>query len=215
MRHLFKRVFPAALAVILTLSGCAGQTVTQDETSLYDKIQNTLKTLETYEATAAVRYISNNNIHQYTVKQQAKNSGEYRVEVLSPENAAGNITTFDGSVICQYNSKVAGKIAVGTTESSERSEIFLTSFINNYFVAAETAQTVANMEDNDEMTVLEAVIPGENKYLATEKLFIRNDTLKPKELVIYDEDGNERIVVVFTEIEYNVKLDDAQFSAKE
>lgn len=215
MKHLFKRVLPAVIALVLLFCGCGAQSGTDDETSLYNKIQNTLKTLETYEATASVRYISNNNVHDYKVKQQSKSTGEYRVEVLEPENAAGNITTFDGSVICQYNSKVSGKIAVGTTESSERSEIFLTSFIKNYFSADETAQTVADMEDNDAITILEAKVPGDNQYLATERLLMNNETLKPKELVIYDDEGNERIVVVFQEIEYNISLDQALFTAKE
>lgn len=212
MKRVFKRILPAVIAFVLILSGCGNPPKTEDEATLYEKIQNTLKNLETYEAVASVTYISNNNYHDYRVKQHSKASGEYRVEVLEPENVAGNVTIFDGKVICQYNNNVSGKIAVGTTESSERSEIFLTSFIKNYYADEEVSMAVSNMEDDDDITILEAKLPGDNQYLSTEKLLLVNDTLKPKELIIYDDKGKERIVVVFHEIEYNVKLNDNLFS---
>jgi len=199
----------AALFVVMTLlSGCAAK-----QKSLYERITATLKEMENYEAEAYVRYISNNKTNTYLTNQKALASGEYRIEVTAPEAVAGNTTIFDGKIISQYNKNVNGKISVGTTESMERLEILLTSFVKNYFESNEVSVVIsaASIQGNDE-TVLEAKIPGDNKYLASEKLWINNETLKPVELKIYDEDGNERVTVVYNTFEYNTKLDKSAFT---
>lgn len=218
MKRRFLKVLPVILAAVLALSGCGGggdggsADVAEDKT-LYEKIKNTLTTMETYEAVATVRYMSNNSSNAYRTKQQCRMTGEYRVEILEPEDAAGNITVFNGKTITQYNTKINGKVAVGSTETAERSEIFLTSFIRNHLAASqEVTIAVSSNADEDEMTFLEAKVPGNNPYLATERLVIMNDTMLPKELVIYDEEGKERIVVTYHEIEYNIKLEDPLFT---
>ena len=61
--------------------------------------------------------------------------------------------------------------------------------------------------------MLEAVIPGGNKYTATEKVWIDNETLKPLKFVIYDEDGKERYIITYNEFEYNPEIDDSVFKA--
>ena len=212
----FKWVLSALLACmcVIMLGGCSVPGITKEK-GLFDQIQDSLKDLKTYEAKAIVRYISNNGSNAYTTLQQCKNTGEYRVEVLEPEAVAGNVTIFDGKIICQYNKNINGKIAVGTTESAERSEIFLTTFIYNYFNQKEVAITVSSMKNDDSLTVLEATVPGQHPYLVTEKLFIDNETLKPMELVIYDDSGNERIVVTYKGIEYNVELDEKLFKTEQ
>ena len=61
--------------------------------------------------------------------------------------------------------------------------------------------------------MLEAVVPGGNKYIATEKLWVDNETLMPLKFVIYDEQGNERYVITYNEFEYNPKIEDSVFKA--
>lgn len=181
--------------------------------SAYEKIQDTLVNIKSYQSEATVKYISNKGSNEYLTLQYCKMTGEYRVEVIAPENVSGNITVFDGNTITQFNSKISGKVSVGTTESPERSEIFLTSFINNYLTSDEVSVNVANLEDG-KCTVLEADISGDHPYLNSEKLWIDNNTLKPLQLIIYDQDGTERIIVTYNNIEFNTDLDDNLFNAQ-
>ena len=75
----------------------------------------------------------------------------------------------------------------------------------------ESSVTVANMEEG-QFTVLEATIPGNHPYLATQKLWVNNETLLPAKMVIYDPAGTERVIVTYHNFEYNIELDNALFS---
>jgi outer membrane lipoprotein-sorting protein len=148
----------------------------------------------------------------YDTLQKCKITGEYRIEVTGPDKVAGNITLSDGKTIYQFNSRIQGKIAVATKESQERSEIFLTSFIKNYIKSQDTSVAAAKIE-GDPCTVLEATVPGDHPYLATEKLWVDNTTYAPIKLIIYDPQGSERIIITYKTFSYNVQLDDADFKA--
>ena len=197
----------AAVAALYLLTGCSAEA----NQSAYEKVQEKLTGMTSYQATAEVKYISNKNTHTYETRQYARTSGEYRIEVIGPDSVAGNTTIFDGKVVCQFNSAINSKIMVGTAESAERTEILLTTFIRNYLKSKDVSVSAANIAGGD-CTVLEAKISGDHPYMASEKLWINNSTLKPVQLVIYDKNGAERIVVTYMAFEYNITLDDILFT---
>jgi len=203
-----RKLFALMVGITMLLGGC---TAAQDGSAAYEKVQNMLMKLETYEAAATVTFISNKNTHEYETLQHGKITGEYRIEVTGPEKVAGNVTLFDGKVICQFNGRTSGKMTVASAEAPERVELLLTSFIKNYIKSQEVSISVANM-DESVCTVLEATIPGEHAYLRTEKLWVDNKTLQPVRLAIYDPDGGERILVSYRSFEYNKVLDDSLFT---
>jgi outer membrane lipoprotein-sorting protein len=161
---------------------------------------------------ATVRYVASNTSYAYMTKQQAKSTGEYRIEVTEPKEVAGNITLSDGKTICQYNSNNPNRIATATTEAPERSELFFTSFVKNYQNARDVTIQTSKQGARD-VTTLEAVIPGTHPYLAKEKMMFDNASLKPLELVIYDGEGRERIIITYSSITYNVPLSDDLFKS--
>ncbi len=198
------------LTLALLQTGCAGLNEAlkpEREETAAEKIQNELNNLQTYQSEATVEYISNKGRNAYDTVQQCKAQGQYRIEVVGPERAVGNITLSDGSTIYQYNARINAKVSVAVKENQERSEIFLTSFIKNY-----AAENGGHSENAENFTVLEAKVPGEHPYLATEKLWVDNETLKPVKLVVYDPNGGERIVVTYKTFAYNVPLDDSLFT---
>jgi outer membrane lipoprotein-sorting protein len=160
-----------------------------------------------------VEYRANKGSNAYETVQHARITGEYRVEVVGPEHVAGSITVNDGSTIMQFNKRVEGRVSVAVEETLERSEIFLTSFIKNYFLNGENAVSVmvADMEEGVR-TVLEATIPGNHPYIASARLWVDNETLLPVKLIVFDPEGTERIIVTYHAFEMNVVLDDALFS---
>jgi outer membrane lipoprotein-sorting protein len=201
------------MTALFAAAGCQGTGQTKKETqNAYEKIQSILVNIETYMCEATVEYKSNKGSNVYNTVQKCKITGEYRVEVVGPEKVAGNVTLSDGKTIYQFNKKLSGRIAVATKESQERSEIFFTSFIKNYLKSNETAVSAAKIAD-EPCTVLEAQIPGSHPYLASEKIWIDNKTLKPVKLIIYDPQGSERIIVTYKSFEYNVPLENSEFEA--
>jgi outer membrane lipoprotein-sorting protein len=206
-----KRLLFCGVVLILSmtmLAGCRGGA--KPDGDIYERIQRRLLSLETFKAEATVTYVSNKNTHIYETTQYARVTGAYRVEVTGPERVAGNITVFDGRQVAQINESLNGKVILGTTDSPERYEILLTSFIRNYVRSRDVSVAVASVDGNI-YTVLEANLPGTHPYLSTEKLWVCNQTLDPFKLVIYDNQGTERIIIEYKAFEFNPRLDEKLF----
>jgi len=182
-----------------------------DEMTTFEQIKRNLFEMQTFRAMATVEYHSNKGVNRYEVLQHARITGEYRIEVTAPSNVAGSVTAFNGQEIIQLNSRVNGRVSLQTQENPQRSEIFLTSFIRNYLQCNEISVSVADMEEGLR-TVLEATVPGDHPYLSISRLWVDNTTLLPVKLIIFDQDGAERVVVTYHAFEANVELDDGLFT---
>lgn len=207
MKKLF---FLAALLVfglVLTACGAIQEAV---DANAYERIHRQLLNMESFTARATVTYISNNNTHTYETTQHARATGEYRIEVTAPPNVAGNTTVFNGTTISQFNPRVDGRVSQTTSEAPERLEILLTSFVRNFVRSQEVSITAANVDDSA-ATVLEATVPGEHPYMATSRLWVNNDTLLPMQMIIYDANNAERVIVIYNSFEYNIDIDDSMF----
>ena len=203
----------ALIILVMITAGCGVMSGSspEDARSEYERIHEMLVNLRTYRAEATVEYISNRGSNTYETLQHASYDGRYRIEVTGPENVAGNVTVFDGRTISQFNPRVSGRIAMSTRENPERSEIFLTSFIRNYLGSKDVSISVGSFGQGN-FTVLETAVPGEHPYMASERLWVDNQTLLPVRLVIYDRDGSERVIVNFKSFELNVDLEESLFS---
>jgi len=210
------RLAAFVLAGVLLLAACSGGGLrgpgSADELSAFEKITRMLADLHSYRAIATVEYRSNKGTNTYETVQHARITGEYRIEVTGPEHVAGAVTVNDNHTITQFNARVAGRVSVPVEETPERSEVFLTSFIRNYFGSREVSSIMVADMEGGVCTVLEAVVPGNHPYLALARLWVDNATLTPVKLVIFDPDGAERITVTYRAFEMNVVLDDAIFS---
>lgn len=192
-------------AVMLCLCGCS-----RDEGSTMEKIQKRLNDMESYYCTATLTRITNKGESSYGIEQYYKMSGEYKLVICEPENLKGNYTVYDGQRICQYSASAGGRVVADAPESQARNELFLGCFIKNYMQSEDVSIDVAVM-DESRCTVLEAVIPGGNKFTATEKLWVDNETLDPVRLTIYDTEGKERYIIDYNEFEYNASFDEGTF----
>ncbi|HOA79851.1 MAG TPA: hypothetical protein PKK61_02150 [Defluviitaleaceae bacterium] len=200
------------LLVTILIAGCflASCSFKQEAKSPIEKIHEKFTAMDSYACIADLTYISNKGENTYKTKQYYKMTGEYRMEIIAPENLQGLTTVYDGEKVMQYNPRLLGEVVNEIPQSKTINEIFLGVFLKNYFQSEEVALEVfsSNYED---YTVLEAVIPEGGKYLSTEKLWISNNSLNPTKLVIYDEDRKERIIVEYHEFKYNVNLDESVF----
>lgn len=196
-------------AFLFSACGAPKETLTEME-----KIQKQLNEMEGYQCQATLTRVCNKGENTYETKQYYKSTGEYRLELIGPENVAGNYTVFDGKSICQFNPRIQGRIVKEVPESQQRNELFLGQFMKNY-MQSEGVTVDAAAIDETQCTVLEAIIPGNDVNLASEKLWVDNTTLKPVQFIIYDQEGKEKYVLNYTEFEYNPDFNEELFQIKE
>lgn len=197
-----KRLF--LLLCIMVLAGCT-------QAKSYPSIQDRLMAMESYETDCRLTYISNKGKTVYETKQLAERSGRYRIETSKPEEYKNNIVMYDGKMVWQYNPNLKeNKIRISPPDKASRREVLLFSFIENYVKSKDTGVETAAL-DESRCTVLEAKLPGGSRLLATEKLWIDNESQNPIKLVIYDENNDERIVAEFSNFVYNCNLDEKDF----
>ena len=194
---------------VLALAGCSKASDTDEYANIQDKLVN----MESYSCEAEVTFYSNKGENKYTINQQAKNDGRYFLETTSPDSVKGNIILFDGNMLWQYNPNLDSKISVGDKDKMERKEICLFTFLENYLKSKDVALETANIDESI-YTILEAKIPGGNKYFDSEKLFINNETTLPERLVIYDTEGKERVLVTYNNFVYNPEIEDSKFNVE-
>lgn len=164
-----------------------------------------LFSMKSYAAVATISYCSNRGENIYTVKQYCKDTGEYKYEVVQPESYQGIETVFDGEMIHQKYTRVGGEIK-NIRPTPYLSALSLFSFLENYMQSEQL-----NNRTKDIKAKLAANIIGSNPYLYREELTL-DENQKPKELVIYDVKDKKRIIVQFSDFEYNSKLDDSIFT---
>ena len=177
-----------------------------------EKVQKQLLEMESYSAKATLIRVSNKGEMTYETLQHNTIDGKYRLEITSPTSMNGNYTVSDGENVYQYNAKTKETVAIDLPDGQKGDELFLCTFVKNYFNSEDVAvDTVASLEGS-ECTMLEAVVTGGNKYIASERLWIDNETLLPVKYAIYDEDDNERYIIIYNEFEYNPNVDGSLFT---
>ncbi|MDD3395318.1 MAG: outer membrane lipoprotein carrier protein LolA [Clostridia bacterium] len=199
-----------SLLLLFGVSGCAKE----EPLSELETIQKQLAEMEGYYCTATLTRTSNKGETVYGTKQYAKSTGEYRLELTSPESVAGNYTIFDGKRICQYNPKLDNKLVKDVPASQHRNELFLGQFLNNYMQSEGVGVETAAL-DETQCVVMEAVIPGTDSALSSEKLWVDRETFLPKRFILYDADGQERYRLDYDEFVYNPDFEEELFQIQE
>ena len=207
-----KRFFSLFLSFVLLFAVCACSR--EKNLTELEEIQQQLAEMESYACTATLIRQTENGEKIYETKQYYKSTGEYRLELTAPETVAGNYTVFDGDRICQYNPRVNDCIIRDVPESQHRSELFLGQFIRNYMQSEGVSVETASF-DSSKCVVLEAVIPGNDDGLATEKLWIDRESLLPVRFVIYDTDDRERYRMDYHEFTFHPQFDADTFRITE
>ena len=177
-------------------------------------IQKQLAEMQGYACTATLTRFSEQGTQVYETKQYYKADGKYRLELTAPARVAGNYTVFDGERICQYNAKLDNGVLRAAPKSQHRSELFLGQFIANY-MQSEGVGVEAAALDETTCIVLEAVIPGTDAALATEKLWVDRKTRLPLRFVLYDKVENPRYQLDYTAFTFDPPFDEALFTIKE
>lgn len=203
-----------AMLLSCALLFCFAACAKEEPMTEMEAIQKALAEMEGYSCTAELTRTSNKGQNTYGTKQYYKSTGEYRLELTSPESVAGNYTVFDGQRICQHNPRLGSSIIKDVPESQHRNELFLGQFVKNY-MQSEGVSVEAAALDETKCAVLEAVIPGNDAAVATEKLWVDRESLLPVRFVIYDADGEERYRLDYEEFVFNPAFEEGLFAIQE
>ena len=199
-----------SFSLLFSIAACSRQ---EPMTEL-DAIQKQLAEMEGYACTATLTRTNDRGTQTYETKQYYKSTGEYRLELTSPEYVAGNYTIFDGERICQYNPRLDSSIVKNIPESQHRNELFLGQFISNYMQSEGVSVETAAL-DESRCIVLEAIIPGNDSDLSSEKLWVDRETLLPVRFIIYNTEGKERYHMDYTSFTFDPQFDDSLFRIEE
>lgn len=199
-----------SFSLLFTIAACSRE---EPMTEL-ESIQKQLAEMEGYACTATLTRANDRGEQTYETKQYYKSTGEYRLELTAPENVAGNYTIFDGERICQYNPRLDSSIIKDVPESQHRNELFLGQFIANYMQSEGVSVETAAL-DESRCIVLEAIIPGNDTALASEKLWVDRESLLPVRFIIYDTEGKECYKMDYSSFTFNPQFDDTLFAIEE
>ena len=191
-----------AFIILLMLSGCGSKNI---------DVSARLNEMESYAAKAEVTYISNKGENTFSTEQYAKKDGRYRIETLAPQEYAGTALIYDGKLVWQKTAGEDERIKV-MSNSPERALLLLYSFIENHEKSMENATVTTSAAPGKNTIILEADIPGGNKNHAHEKLWLDGESGDPQKLIVYNEDGKEKIVVKYSDFRYNEKIEDNIFN---
>lgn len=191
----------------LSLSGC--RLASKDKSSR--NVEENLINMEGYAALVQVSHISDGKSNTYQAKQVYQMEGNYRFEVVKPEHIVGLTTIFNGEKVIQYNPNVDHPKAVELPINNFRNQVFLGSFVENYLQSKNVAIEVQTTQESLR-TVLEAIIPGGSTHMSSQKLWIDQESEKPVQMVIYNAEGQETVVVEFIEFTYNPEINESIFT---
>ena len=190
------------IGIVMLLAGCVGrvkQKVNDEESALA-----LLQAIEGYEAQVNVVFFSNKGENAYRVHQRVKSSGEFRLEILEPENLSGILTISDGNRIVQEDPTIEGWVEAKPTPV--RDALLLYSFVEAYL------QNGGETVDGDEDTlILTAKYPGEHRKIVSAQLRLAKGTGLPLSLVISDENGDPSLHMTYLQFQMNPAFEEGTF----
>lgn len=150
--------------------------------------------INSYNATIDVTVESNKNQNKYLLKQEHSNNNEDRQIVLKPENIEGTEITYNNGTLVVNNSQFnLNKIYESYPYISDNS-LWLSSFIEEYKNQDNSPELY---EENGDIVLK---INKKTKYCGTKKLYLEKGTGKPKKMIIQDENNNDKIYILYNEI---------------
>ena len=153
-----------------------------------------LKNMKTYEVNATVTFLKDTQPNVIKMKQKAEVGGAYTMTIESPEHLKGYQVSYANNEVIEYN-------PITNTESNgkvltARNEVLLGNFIARYLEGS-TSKKEETTLNGKKVVCLETMIPGDYKYMASEKLWLDESIKAPIKMEIIGVDGSTSILIEF------------------
>lgn len=182
------------LVIVWTFYGCN----TQKNTS--STANDFFKNLKQYEASVTVTFLKDKQPNEIKMKQVAKIDGTYEMTILEPEHMQDVKMVCDGEKVIEYYPSM--NQGIEQKMSTAQNEILLTNFATRYLTNENIKEQEVQL-NGKKMITYEIPIEGNFRYLSKEKIWLEEKSLKPVQMVLYDEEGNITIEVIYNEFKYN------------
>lgn len=197
------------LTIIFSLTGCKEST---NEEVYYD-IQKSFNNLESYQCIANITIKNNDYISSYKAKHTYKKPDKYRIEILNPQESNGLTTVYNGNNAWLYHPKINQSILIKDLKDGFDKNMFIGYFLK-LSLTGEYTEINSDVIDNRDYLVISVEIPGNNMYRKSEQIWISKDKFTPYKLVIYNQKHQPTIEVMYSDFQYNAKLDNDKFLIK-
>ncbi|MDR5659350.1 outer membrane lipoprotein-sorting protein [Serpentinicella sp. ANB-PHB4] len=194
------------LACLIFLVACGPPT---DEEVFYE-VQKKLGELQTYECTASISVKNENQTQEYIYKQYFSKPNKYRLEVVSPEAAAGNLMISNGKSAWIHSPTMNYTYKIDSMEKQQKEVLFIGYFLNTYMSSKEVDIQKETM-DGVSYVVITSDIPGGNYYFSKQELWVDFERYLPAKLNIFNQEDNLLYTVKYEEFKYNTVLEDKLF----
>ena len=182
------------LIITFIFYGCSTkQSTLQDTTDFF-------RDLKQYEAVVTVTFLKDKHPNEVKMKQIAKLNGAYEMIILEPEHLKDVKFMCDGQKVSEYYASIDK--TVEQKMNSAQNEILLTSFVKRY-LTNDNIKKQEVQQGGKKMITYEMPIEGNFKYLSKEKIWLEEKKLTPVQMVLYDNEGNITIEVIYNEFKYN------------
>ena len=169
------------ILLILILSACSNNPTqkTPDEILL---------SIKDYSCKMQILSTSNKNVTNYLASQSYSSAGQYSMEFLDKENLK---IDYENSILRITSSLFENNFEIQNYKELNQNPLFLSYFIHTYFNLEESSL----IEKNDNS--IHITLPNYNNYMHSAKLTFNNNL--PYTLTYFDENGNERVNIIYNE----------------
>lgn len=188
-------LFTFLLLVSVVFYGCQ-----KESSNASVDAESLMKNMKTYEVDATITFLKDTQPNVIKMKQRAEVGGAYTMTIESPEHLKGYQVSYENNEVIEYNpitkTSFKGKVLAA------RNEVLLGSFIAHYLddSVAKKEETTLN---GKKTTCFETMIPGDYKYMASEKLWFDEIAKAPIKMEITGVDGNTSILIEFEKFKHN------------
>ena len=183
------------LVIAFTTYGCNHVTHTplQKKGSFFNELKN-------YEADVKVTFLKDKQPNEIKMKQTANMDGSYEMVISEPEHLKGMKLSYDGKNVLEYIPSLNQTLEEKSNPA--QNEILLTSFVKRY-LSNENIKKQEIQLNGKKMITYEMSIEGNFKYLAKEKIWLEEKNLVPEMMVLYNDEGDITIEVIYEKFKYN------------
>lgn len=181
------------LCVLVVFIGCKRRESTKEE--VYGEFQKKISKIESYRCIAEIETIGNKSPKDYVVIHDYKKPDYYKLEVVSPSHLEGKTMEYQGDKIIIKNPDIKDEVELPNTGKNNQ-YLFIGDFIKNYLQNEEMSIKLSG--DN---LILETQIPGDNKYIKKQVLYVNTKTKNPVKMEILDNEEKIRFNINYKEFE--------------
>lgn len=201
-----KKKLPLLLSLLLLLSSMI-------LTSCHKELKNTndiisfFKSMESYTTEMSMDIKNDKQNIKYELKQSYLRGGGYKLELNNDR-----VFIFKNDDNIYVSDKNNG---MNYVQSKDFDEVLKLSFIGEYIRLLYTSEEIKYVNksiNGDPYTVIDLVIPGNNKNINNALLYINTKSMIPEKLVVYDIKGKEKINIKYTNFLPNVKVQESEYS---